>query len=420
MTVSLRGQHSEYQLKGDRPLLSGRLSDIYLANDLRNGDEVALKVFRAGGAEPDSMAAFEREIQALSHLQHAHIVPLLDYGSGDALKELFFLVLPYMKGGNLRALLRGKTFCPLAVAVPLLRQIAEAIDYAHTAGVIHGDIKPENILLDDTASNAQLADFGVARHFDTQDRIAITANVPTRGGGTSAYLSPEQLTTNQQSPKSDIYAFGLVTYELLTGRLPFDINAPLYHQLHARVSGNLVAPQTANPLIAANVGAALLKALDTDGDKRPRTARHFISLLDASKVWDFFIAHAGPDREIAEQLYTTLHDETRTFLDSKCLQLGDDWDRELARAQRQALVTVVLVSGRTDDAFYAREEIASAISMAREDATMHRVVPVYLDARSSSQPPYGLRLKHGLTLYSAADVDHVAGALLELVRSISE
>jgi len=100
---------------------------------------------------------------------------------------------------------------------------------------------------------------------------------------------------------------------------------------------------------------------------------------EATTNWDFFLAHAGADLPAAEQLYVLLQPRARVFLDKHCLLLGDDWDQELAAAQRGSRITVVLVSSRTEIAYYEREEIAAAIDLARRNKQAHRVVPVYLD-----------------------------------------
>src|SRR5713101_2110796 len=107
--------------------------------------------------------------------------------------------------------------------------------------------------------------------------------------------------------------------------------------------------------------------------------------------WDFFIAHAGPDVSTAEALYDFLSGSAKVFLDSRSLELGDDWDRELSEAQRKSFITVVLVSSRTDAAYYERVEVASAIKLARAQPARYRVVPVVLDDMPEPQvDPYGL------------------------------
>ncbi len=134
-----------------------------------------------------------------------------------------------------------------------------------------------------------------------------------------------------------------------------------------------------------------------------------------SYYWDIFLAHAGADSETAEELYELLAPHCKVFLDSRSLLLGDDWDRELASAQRSALVTVVLVSPNTGDAYYQREEIAAAISMARKDKDKHRVIPVFLDGEDTKDVPYGLRLKHGIRLSPDRGTKEVAAELLNLL-----
>lgn len=140
----------------------------------------------------------------------------------------------------------------------------------------------------------------------------------------------------------------------------------------------------------------------------------------SGSTWDFFIAHAGSDTDTATALYELLEPRCRPFLDRRNLLLGDDWDRALAKAQRQSEITVVLVSSRTEDAYYQREEIAAAIALARETPGQHRVVPIYLDssAAASESVPYGLRLKNGLTLSSTVDIEKVSDLLLDLLSKL--
>jgi hypothetical protein len=134
-------------------------------------------------------------------------------------------------------------------------------------------------------------------------------------------------------------------------------------------------------------------------------------------AWDVFVAHAGPDKSAAEALYDLLSPHLRVFVDSRCVELGDDWDHALRRAQQQALMSVILVSSRTDNAYYEREEIAAAIALARTKGMIHRVIPVYLDATAKEQDtvPYGLRLKQGLV---ASDVGGVAGVAQQLIQAV--
>lgn len=140
----------------------------------------------------------------------------------------------------------------------------------------------------------------------------------------------------------------------------------------------------------------------------------------AAWKWDVFIAHAGGDKAAAERLYDLMAAGARVFLDSRCLELGDDWDAALAAAQRSSRVTVVLVSSNTEKAYYEREEVAAAIALARDKGEAHRVVPVYLDSSvtSSEAVPYGLRLKHGLRLSDRLTLSGAASELLSLIHRL--
>lgn len=142
--------------------------------------------------------------------------------------------------------------------------------------------------------------------------------------------------------------------------------------------------------------------------------------MAVKRTWkyDFFIAHAGPDTPAAENLHGLLTPSARVFLDSKTLLPGDDWDRELALAQQESLITVVLISSRSGEAYYQREEIAAAISMAREDKESHRVVPVYLEEISANEVPYGLRIKHGLSVVRNGGFAGVSNQLDNLLKRL--
>lgn len=131
--------------------------------------------------------------------------------------------------------------------------------------------------------------------------------------------------------------------------------------------------------------------------------------------WDFFIAHCSADVKEAEKFYACLYKNARVFLDSKTLKLGDDWDIELAKAQQNSAITLILVSANTERAYYQREEIASAITMSRNENLNHRVIPIYLD--NVKNVPYGLRLKHGLNIFDDLSIEYVAGLLLDELNS---
>lgn len=136
-------------------------------------------------------------------------------------------------------------------------------------------------------------------------------------------------------------------------------------------------------------------------------------------VYDFFIAHAGADTVEAEKLFDLLSGEAKVFLDSRCLIPGDDWPTVVQQAQRNSSATLVLISDRTDQAFYQGEEIAHAIALSREGDGPHRVIPMIYPGGSSSDVPYGLRRKHALEINENRSMERVATRLLDLRRALA-
>ena len=199
-----------------REIGSGGTAHVYLADDLKHGRAVALKILRAELAPTLVAERFLREIQLAAQLSHPHILPV--YDSGEAAGRLYY-VMPYVAGESLRERLRRNGPLPIEEARQLAREVASALAFAHAAGVVHRDIKPENILL--SGGHAVVADFGIARALE-----AAGAESLTHGGivvGTPAYMSPEQATGDYPvDGRSDVYSLGCVLYEMLAGVPPFE------------------------------------------------------------------------------------------------------------------------------------------------------------------------------------------------------
>ena len=273
--VVVRGVHDVYTVAQQAPFAYGRTSVCYRAQ-CPTGPDVCLKVFTAvpdlaeNGGRDD---AFVAEISARARLQHPNILRVLDFGKASFgnLAERYFVVLPLCEG-DLRALLRQQHFTPPGKALQILRQIAAAVDHAHAEGVIHGDIKPENILFVAQGSHALLSDFGLSRFFAFHE--AVLTNRPG-GGGSSAYLSPEQLQDGIQTPRSDIYSLGVVTYELFVGALPFNPHDPPYRQMASKVNGELRDPNSLNPQISTPVAESILCGLNKKPADRPKSASEY-------------------------------------------------------------------------------------------------------------------------------------------------
>jgi tetratricopeptide (TPR) repeat protein len=198
-----------------REIGRGGMALVFLARDIRHNRDVAIKVLKPEFAMAVSAERFLREIQLEARLKHPYILPLFDSGDVDG---LLYYVMPYIRGESLRARLQRETQLPLDLAIRITGEIAEALTYAHEQGVVHRDVKPGNILLDE--SHAVLADFGIARAMSelAGDRLSESGIVV----GTPEYMSPEQCTEHGNvDGRSDVYALGCVLYEMLVGEPPF-------------------------------------------------------------------------------------------------------------------------------------------------------------------------------------------------------
>ena len=254
----------------------GGMATVYLARDLKHKRPVALKVLRAELAATLGPERFEREIETAARLQHPHILTVHD--SGEAAGQLWF-TMPYVEGESLRQRLRREGQLPVADALRITREVAEALDYAHRHGVIHRDIKPENILLED--SQAVVADFGVARALEqaTEGRLTETGLAV----GTPAYMSPEQASGGQVDARSDIYALGCVLYEMLAGELPY--NGPTPQAVIAkRFTDPVPSIRRVREGVPEAVERALARALAKIPADRYRTAAEFVRAIDVTSA----------------------------------------------------------------------------------------------------------------------------------------
>ena len=212
-----------------RELGRGGTAHVYLAHDVRHVRDVALKVLRPDIAVSLGTERFLREIRIEAALQHPHILPLHDSGTADG---LLYYVMPFVEGETLRARLAREKQLPLADALRIAREVADALGYAHGHNIVHRDIKPGNILL--SAGHAVVADFGIAHAITAAADDLVTE--PGLAFGTPAYMSPEQATGDAQlDGRTDLYALGCVLYEMLAGEPPFQgrtVQAILARQLH--------------------------------------------------------------------------------------------------------------------------------------------------------------------------------------------
>jgi len=260
-----------------RELGHGGMATVYLAHDRKHDRQVAIKVLAPELALAVRTQRFLREIRIAAKLNHPHILPLLD--SGEAAGRLYY-VMPYVDGESLRDRLEREHRLPVADALQLAREVADALSYAHNHGVVHRDIKPGNILL--SGGHAVVADFGIARALAAAEQRDVTETGVSLG--TPAYMSPEQASDGGHvDGRSDLYSLGCVVYEMLAGESPFP--GPSSQAVLAR---HLVDPvpsvRAVNPAVSEVVGAAVTRALAKRPAERFATAAEFAGALVGEAV----------------------------------------------------------------------------------------------------------------------------------------
>src|SRR4030088_1979999 len=216
---------------------SGGMADVFLAEDQQLGRKVALKLLhRRFAADPDFVERVRREAQAAAGLQHPNVVSVYDRGNFE---DTYYIAMEYLPGRTLKQLIRDEAPLDPVRAIEISIQILKAARFAHRRGVIHRDLKPHNVMIDET-DHVKVTDFGIAR--------AGASDMTETGSimGTAQYLSPEQAQGHAVSAPSDLYSVGVVLYEMLTGRVPFDAEAAVTIALK-HVSEAPTAPTTINP-----------------------------------------------------------------------------------------------------------------------------------------------------------------------------
>ncbi|MEP6495357.1 MAG: protein kinase [bacterium] len=260
----------------ERELGAGGMATVYLADDLRHARKVAVKVLREDLSASIGAARFQQEIDIAARLQHPHILPLLDSGQAD---RLLYYVMPFVEGRSLRERLNRDGALPAHDAVRILTGVVDALAYAHRQGVVHRDIKPGNILL--TGRHAVVADFGVAKAMhDAANAKEITATGLTLG--TPTYMSPEQATADPTlDHRSDIYAVGVMAYEMIAGRPPFV--AKLAQQVViAHITEKPQPLSVHTPEISRELERVVMRCLEKLPDDRYQTAEELLADLEAS------------------------------------------------------------------------------------------------------------------------------------------
>jgi beta-lactam-binding protein with PASTA domain len=253
-------------------IASGGMGEVFRARDTVLAREVAIKVLhRSLAGDQAFVDRFRTEARAAAGLSHSNIVAVFDWGSVDG---IYYMVMEFVRGQSLRALLNRDGRLEPAQTAEVVRQTLQALDHAHRQGIVHRDIKPENILVT-TEGVVKVADFGLARAY-AEGRQTQAGTVT----GTVQYLAPEQIRGEPADPRSDLYSLGIVSYELLTGKLPFTGETAM-SIAYKHLSGRVPMPSAAVPSIPAELDGFVSSATDRDREMRPESALAMHRDLDA-------------------------------------------------------------------------------------------------------------------------------------------
>jgi eukaryotic-like serine/threonine-protein kinase len=281
----------------EREVGRGGMARVYLARDVKHARDVAVKVIAPDVAARLGRERFLREIGIAARLRHPNIVPL--YDSGDADGVLYF-VMPYEEGPSLRARLQRDGALPIAECVSVLRDVARALAYAHEHGVVHRDVKPDNVLLSGGA--AVVTDFGIAKAVSAAQGDAPTGATTQAGAGigTPAYMAPEQALGDPATDhRADIYSWGCLAYELLVGTPPFH-DLPAHEIIAAHIRTTPVAPARVSVAVPASLSDVVARCLEKRPAARPQSALELLAALDGVQTTphEAIHTHRGAPRSV--------------------------------------------------------------------------------------------------------------------------
>jgi eukaryotic-like serine/threonine-protein kinase len=307
------------------PLGSGGMAEVYLAHDEVLDRDVALKVLSRRYADDEEFVErFRREAQSAARLSHPNIVCIFDRGESD--EGTYYIAMEYLTGGTLkeRILLRGAF--PPRTAVAVAAQIAEALEAAHQDGVVHRDVKPDNILITESG-DVKVTDFGIAR--------AASSSKMTNTGtilGTAHYVSPEQAMGDPVGPQSDLYSLGVVLYEMLTGEPPYDADNPLGIAMK-HVNGHLRPPREIDPSIPQGINAVTVRLLAKDPEDRYPDAASLLE--DLHRLEKGLAPAAATKQALSRSTALTTGHEKRTFREGDVGVPSSTSSRDLPHRKRR-------------------------------------------------------------------------------------
>jgi serine/threonine-protein kinase len=263
----------------------GGMAAVYEAWHDAMARSVAVKILpRHFASDEQFIKRFQQEARVLAQLQHPHILPVFDFGAAEGYT---YLVMPLVKTGTLSNLMKGEPLSLKQVRT-IVSQLGDALDYAHTRGLVHRDVKPSNVLVDERG-NCLLTDFGIAK------LVAGSSKLTTTGGivGTPAYMSPEQGLGQQLDGRSDLYSLGVMLHELATGRAPYDAETPIAVVLK-HVHDPLPSPRSINPQLPEALEKVILKTLAKRPEDRYATGKELVEALEAAIPHETLVGAKSP------------------------------------------------------------------------------------------------------------------------------
>jgi tetratricopeptide (TPR) repeat protein/TolB-like protein len=266
-----------YRVEGK--LGEGGMGSVFKAYDLELDRMVALKVIRADlTANAEILQRFKQELLLASRISHKHILRIHDLGEGVGVK---FISMAYVEGRNLGELLQEQKVLSLPKAIDIGKQICEALGAAHREGVVHRDLKPQNILIDQ-AQCVHVSDFGLAKSLESDAAAATAMTSVGQVLGTPRYMSPEQVECGPVDGRSDIYSFGLMLYEMVTGDIPFQGNS--LQLMLGRVQSSPRNPSSVNPKLRPYLAGIIMRCLEKDPARRYQTFLEVLDDLEAERA----------------------------------------------------------------------------------------------------------------------------------------
>jgi eukaryotic-like serine/threonine-protein kinase len=266
----------------ERELGRGGMATVWLARDLKHDRQVAIKIIHPELSQALGGERFLQEIRIAAHLQHPHILTLIDSGASGGTPgetESLYYVMPYVQGETLRQRLNRQGRLSPGESVRILQDILDALMHAHRQGIVHRDLKPENIML--AGRHALVMDFGVAKALAaSQDHATETLTLLGFAIGTPAYMSPEQAAGQSNvDPRADLYAVGVLGYEMLSGKPPFSGITP-QAILASQVTRAPVGLTQINPEVPPDLAAAVMRCLEKEPERRWQSAEELLTALD--------------------------------------------------------------------------------------------------------------------------------------------